>query len=145
MDSLLALGGLFLAAFGAATLLPFQSELVFAAMQLAETAPLGAMIAVASVGNTLGSFVTYLMGRGVDRLKHRKWFPASPEGMARARDWYVRWGVWTLLLSWAPFGDTITLVAGAMRTPVWLFLGLVGLAKTLRYVALAGLTAQVFG
>jgi membrane protein YqaA with SNARE-associated domain len=32
-----------------------------------------------------------------------------------------------------------------MRTPLWLFLGLVALAKTGRYIALAWITAGVLG
>ena len=48
-------------------------------------------------------------------------------------------GVWTLLLSWAPFADPLTVVAGVMRTPIWLFLALVTLAKIGRYAILAGL------
>ena len=132
------LGGLFLAAFGAATLLPFQSEVVFAAMQAAGTAPLAAMLVVASLGNTLGSVVNYWMGLGLERFRDRRWFPASARQMERAQAWYQRWGVWTLLLSWAPLGDAVTVVAGVMRTPFWLFLSLVALAKTGRYLVLAG-------
>ena len=41
---------------------------------------------------------------------------------------------WSLLLSWTPFlGDPLTIVAGIMRTPFWLFLAIVALAKTGRY------------
>jgi len=36
-------------------------------------------------------------------------------------------------------------IAGTMRTPVWLFLILVTIAKTGRYIALAWLTARVAG
>lgn len=137
------LAGLFLAAFGAATVLPFQSEIAFVALQRAETAPVAALILVASVGNTLGAVVNYALGLGAERLKGRRWFPASARQMARAQRWYARWGVWTLLLSWAPFGDAFTVVAGVMRTNFALFLGLVALAKTGRYVALAWGTAAL--
>ncbi len=132
---------LFAAAFGAATLLPLQSEIVFAALQLQGETPVGWLIVVASLGNTLGALVNYALGRQVDRFSSRRWFPVKPQQMARAQAWFARWGVWTLLLSWAPLGDAVTLVAGAMRTPVWLFLLLVAIAKTLRYIALAALTA----
>ncbi|KUF11031.1 YqaA family protein [Pseudoponticoccus marisrubri] len=136
-----ALGGLFLAAFGAATFLPFQSEIVFAAMQLRDAWPIVTLVVVASIGNTLGSAVNYAMGLGAERFKHRRWFPATEAQLARAQAWYQRWGVWSLLLSWAPLGDAITLVAGVMRTPLWLFLALVGFAKTVRYIIFAALTA----
>ncbi|WP_425098092.1 YqaA family protein [Tropicibacter sp. S64] len=137
LDQLAALGGLFLAAFGAATILPFQSELVFAALQLQGDILLGWIIAFASVGNTLGAVVNYVLGRGIERYRDRRWFPASATQLDRAQGWYARYGVWTLLLSWAPLGDAFTVIAGIMRTPLWLFVLLVSLAKTGRYIALA--------
>ena len=145
MELAASLGGLFLAAFGAATILPFQSEVVFVALQLAQVAGVWALVAVASVGNTLGAVVNYALGRGLERFRERRWFPASAAQLDRAQRWYARWGVWTLLLSWAPLGDAFTVIAGTMRTPVWLFVTLVALAKTGRYVALAWLTAQAAG
>ncbi|KNX42659.1 Inner membrane protein YqaA [Roseovarius tolerans] len=142
---LLQLGGLFLAAFGAATILPFQSEVVFVGLQLAGTASLVWLIVVASVGNTLGAVVNYVMGRGIERFRHRRWFPVNAAQLARAQHWYARWGVWTLLMSWAPLGDAFTVIAGVMRTPAWLFLVLVTIAKTGRYIVLAWLTVQAGG
>jgi len=129
-----ALVGLFVAAFGAATLLPFQSEIALGALLALDSAPRSLLLLVASTGNTLGSVVNYWLGLTVDRFEGKRWFPASPAQMARARAVYRRWGVWTLLLSWAPFADVITLIAGVLRTPFWLFLLLVGIAKTSRYI-----------
>ena len=117
IEQLGALAGLFFAAFGAATILPMQSELVLGALQASQTVPVWALFIVASVGNTLGAVINYWLGLGIDRFEGRKWFPASPEQMARARAWYGRWGVWSLLLSWAPFADPLTVVAGILRTP----------------------------
>ncbi|RAP43047.1 hypothetical protein BYZ73_02405 [Rhodovulum viride] len=136
---------LFAAAFGAATILPFQSEVVFVGLQLAGQIGIGWLILVASIGNVLGAVVNYVLGRGIERFRHRHWFPASEAQLDRAQRWYGRWGVWTLLLSWAPFGDAFTVVAGMMRTPVWLFVLLVTLAKTGRYAALAWATAAASG
>ena len=140
-----AMGGLFLAAFGAATVLPFQSELVFAAMQAKDIWPLWLLIVVASVGNTLGSVVNYAMGRAAERFRGSRWFPASEAQLERAQRWYARWGVWTLLLSWAPLGDAITLIAGVMRTPLWAFVALVAFAKTVRYILFAWAAAGIIG
>lgn len=133
--ALAALAGLFAAAFGAATILPFQSEIVFAALILGETAPVWLIVTVASVGNTLGSIANWIMGRYIEHFRRRRWFPMTEAELARAQGWYARWGVWTLLLSWAPFGDGFTVIAGVMRTPLWLFTALVGTVKTLRYLA----------
>lgn len=135
--TVLALATLFAAAFGAATVLPFQSEVVFVGLAVEEVAPLWLLVTVASVGNTLGSVVNYWMGLFVEHWRGSRWFPVSERQLDRAQAWYLRWGVWTLLLSWAPFGDGFTVVAGIMRTPFWLFLSLVALAKTGRFVLLA--------
>jgi len=140
-----ALFALFAAAFGAATILPFQSEVVFVGLQLADRIGLPWLILVASVGNVLGAAVNYVLGRGIERFRGSRWFPVTDRQLDRAQGWYNRWGVWTLLLSWAPFGDAFTVIAGTMRTPVWLFLTLVTLAKTGRYAALAWATAAASG
>jgi len=139
LAGLTALGGLFLAAFGAATILPFQSEFVLGAMIVEEVAPLGLLIAAASIGNTLGSVVNYWLGMFLEHFKDRRWFPASERQLDRARAWYLKYGVWTLLLSWAPFADPLTVVAGVLRTPFWLFVTLVAIAKTGRYLVVAWL------
>jgi membrane protein YqaA with SNARE-associated domain len=137
--ALAALAGLFAAAFGAATILPFQSEIVFAALIAGETAPLWLIVVVASVGNVMGSQLNWIMGRGIERFRGSRWFPVTDRQLETAQRWYGRYGVWTLLLSWAPFGDGFTVAAGIMRTPFWLFTALVTLAKTGRYMALAWL------
>jgi membrane protein YqaA with SNARE-associated domain len=134
------LAGLFLAAFLAATPVPMQSEVVFLALQ-ASGWPLMQLIIVASIANTLGSCVTYALGRGIEHYRDRSWFPLKPPQMARAEGWFNRWGIWSLLLSWAPFGDIIVAMAGVLRVPVWRFFLLVALAKTGRFVVL-GLLAQ---
>ncbi len=143
-EDVAALTGLFVAAFGAATILPFQSEIVFIALQVRGDIQIGWIIAVASVGNILGSGVNYWLGRVLEKYRDRKWFPVSESQLDKARHWYAKWGVWTLLVSWMPLGDALTMIAGVMRTNVWLFFALVGIAKTLRYMAVAWLTAQAF-
>ena len=140
MDMLLALGGLFAIAFVAATILPAQSEATLVGMQLAGY-PVVLLVAVASLGNTLGAVVNWLLGRGVERLRDRKWFPVSPQMLTKAQGWYHRYGRWSLLLSWAPvIGDPLTVVAGVLREPLWSFVVLVTIAKTARYAVLALVT-----
>jgi membrane protein YqaA with SNARE-associated domain len=141
---MIALSGLFLAAFLAATPVPFQSEVIFLGMQATgwET---GLLILVASVGNTLGSCVTYVLGRWLSDQRDHRWFPLTPDQMIRAEGWFRRWGPWLLLLSWAPFGDMIVAVSGVLRVPFPLFIALVALAKTGRYIALGWLGAAAFG
>jgi membrane protein YqaA with SNARE-associated domain len=135
-------GGLFLAAFLAATLLPMQSEAALVALLLADYPP-WLLVAVASAGNVLGSTVNWWLGRGLLRFQDRRWFPVSPAALERAGRRYRRYGRWSLLLSWVPvIGDPLTLVAGVMREPLRVFLPLVALAKTGRYLVLAWVTLR---
>ena len=140
-----SLFAMFATAFGAATLLPAQSEILFVALQTRGTVPFWALLTVASVGNILGSVVNYGMGLGIERFRGRRWFVVSDKQLDRAQDWYQSWGYWSLLLSWAPFGDAITVIAGVLRTPFWIFLALVTLAKTGRYAIVAAVTAGIVG
>ena len=133
-----ALAGLFASAFLAGSILPAQSEIVLAAMLAAKIAPAWLLIVVATAGNVGGAVLNFALGRSADRFRHRRWFPLSAAGWQRSAAWYNRYGVWTLLLSWAPVvGDGFTLMAGAARTHFGLFLALVTLAKAGRYLALA--------
>ena len=130
--------GLFLAAFGAATLLPLQSEAVLVGLLLSDKYWLWALLAVATLGNVLGSLVNWWLGRAVERFRDRRWFPVSPAHLEKARIHYQRYGHWSLLLSWLPvIGDPLTLVAGVLREPLGRFLLIVTLAKGARYGVLA--------
>jgi membrane protein YqaA with SNARE-associated domain len=145
MMILTSLFGLFAAAFAAATIIPFQSEVVFVALQVAGRVPVAWLIIIASIGNTLGALVNYYIGFGITRFEGKSWFPATPAQMASAELWFQRWGVWVLLVSWLPGGDVMTVMAGVMRTSLWRFVVLVGIAKTSRYIGLALITAGLFG
>ncbi|WP_454870213.1 YqaA family protein [Pseudomonas lini] len=130
--------GLFLAAFGAATLLPLQSEAVLVGLLLSGQYWLWSLLAVATLGNVLGSLLNWWLGRGIERFRDRRWFPVSPRHLERAQKHYQRYGHWSLLLSWVPIiGDPLTLVAGVMREPLGRFLMIVTLAKGARYGVLA--------
>lgn len=141
MPDLYAYLGLFGAAFAAATLLPLQSEALLVALLLGGGQPAGVLVLVASLGNVLGSLVNWWLGRYLERFRDRRWFPVSDRRLLQAQHWYGRYGRWSLLLSWLPvIGDPLTLVAGIMREPLWRFMLIVSLAKTLRYGVLAAAT-----
>src|SRR5918993_521253 len=133
--------GLFTAALLSATVFPFQSEVVLFGMLLAEHYQWVLLVAVASAGNTLGSVINWFLGRFVAHFEDRRWFPVEREKMARAEGWYHQYGRWSLLLSWVPIiGDPLTIVAGILREPFPVFLALVAVAKTARYIAVAAIT-----
>lgn len=137
--------GLFFAAFGAATLLPMQSEAVLVGLLISGHYSLWVLLTIATAGNVLGSGVNWWLGRSVERFKDRRWFPVSPRHLEKARTHYQRWGHWSLLLSWVPIiGDPLTLVAGVMREPFWRFLLIVTVAKGARYAVLALVTLSQF-
>ncbi|MEP0337164.1 MAG: YqaA family protein [Alphaproteobacteria bacterium] len=141
---LTAYGGLFLIAFLAATILPAQSEIGLAGLLLSGDYSVALLIAVASLGNTLGAVVNWALGRWIEHFRDRKWFPAKPEQLDKAVGWYHRYGRWSLLLSWMPFiGDPLTLAAGVLREQFWSFLTLVAIAKTVRYVVVTAITLNL--
>ena len=128
---------LFLSAFGAATLLPLQSEAVLLGLLYQAEHPVYVLIMVASVGNILGSCVNWWLGFYIERYKEHKWFPVSDVQLSKAQRFYQKYGFWSLLLSWVPIiGDPITLVAGLMKIRFVPFLILVSVAKTGRYLFL---------
>ncbi len=143
---MLELGGLFLAAFSAATLIPAQSEAVLVALILGGSQPIWLLLVVATVGNVLGSAVNWAMGRFLILFSDRRWFPFSQSQIDRASGWYARWGHCSLLASWVPvIGDPLTLIAGALREPFWRFALVVTLAKGGRYLVLAWITLGLSG
>lgn len=144
MDDFAVFAGLFAVAFVAATLLPAQSEAALGGLIAMGTFSPVALVAVASAGNVLGSIVNWLIGRRIEAFRERRWFPASPKMLDRATGWYRRYGRWSLLLSWVPvIGDPLTLVAGVLREPLWSFVALVAVAKTVRYVLVAAAVVGV--
>ncbi len=138
MGSFAALGGLFMSAFLAATVLPGSSEALLAGLLLAGREDPALLVAVATVGNVLGSVVNWVCGRFLSVYKGRRWFPVSPRRFDQAVGWFKRYGLWSLLFAWAPIvGDPLTVIAGTLRTPLLPFLVLVTLGKFARYLFVA--------
>ena len=130
---------LFLSAFLAATVLPFYSELYLLKL-LADGEPAGPLWAIATLGNTLGSVVNWLLGLYLLSFKDRRWFYFNDQQIERGQRWFNRYGVWSLLFAWLPIGgDVLTLIAGIMRVPVVQFVVIVALGKSVRYLAVIGL------
>jgi len=135
--------GLFLVSLLAATLLPAYSEVVFAGMQAAGYDPLWLWV-WATAGNTLGAVVNYVIGLYLLHFQDRRWFPFPKDSLVRAQRWFQRYGVWSLLMAWAPVGgDALTFIAGMMRVRFALFLLLTALGKGARYAILLGLVSWV--
>ena len=131
--------GLFTVAFLSATLLPGSSEVVLAGVLASGSATITAAVIAATLGNTLGSMVNWAIGRYFAHFRQAKWFPVDPDKYQKYEQWYQKWGIWSLLLSWAPvIGDPLTVLAGVARTPLLVFVPVVLVAKLVRYLVVAG-------
>ncbi|RCS58728.1 DedA family protein [Parvibium lacunae] len=127
---------LFVCAFLAATVLPLASEawLVVAALLYPEWRWL--LVAVATLGNSLGSATTYWLGRRLHDhfVAHR---PRPSQLGPTALRLVARWGPPSLLLSWVPvLGDALVAVAGWLRLRFYSCMGWIALGKGARYVLL---------
>ena len=129
---------LFLSALLAATLIPAQSEALLVSLMLQGESVLWVLLAVATLGNTLGSVINWWLGRYLEHFQGKRWFPVKAASLARAQQWFQRYGWGVLLLSWLPIiGDPLTVVAGVMRMPLLPFVLVVAAAKGGRYGVLA--------
>lgn len=138
MDAVLAYASMAGAAFLAASLLPFSSELVLAAQIKAGFASTGGLLIAATLGNVAGALFNWWLGRFARHYEGRRWFPFKPDTIAGASARFQRYGTWSLLLSWLPIvGDPLTFIAGVLRVPLLTFLVLVTIGKAARYAVLA--------
>jgi len=129
--------GLLLVSFLAATLLPISSE-VAVALMLRYGYDATPTIAVATVGNYLGSVVNYYVGARGASFFLTRYVGTTADTLTGARATYARWGAPILIFSWVPvIGDPLTLVAGALRVPFVVFTAWVVAGKLARYVAVA--------
>ena len=130
---------LFLSAFLSATLLPGSSEVLLVSLLTQGYDPMILWL-YATAGNTLGSAMNWVLGRYLLHFQQRRWFPLKSAALLRAQLWFQRYGVWSLLLAWAPLiGDGLTFIAGVMRVRFMLFLLLTAIGKGLRYAIIVGL------
>lgn len=140
MTDLIAYGGLFWSALLSATLLPGTSEVLLVGLVVSGRGEFPLLILSATVGNTCGSVVNWLCGRYLARFQDDRWFPVSADKMAGSSSFFRRYGLWSLLLAWAPVvGDALTVLAGMLRVPLLSFTLIVGFGKLARYLVVAGL------
>jgi len=135
--------GLFGIAFLAATLVPAYSEILFASLMASGHDP-WLLWLFATSGNTLGSAVNWVLGRYLLHFQGRRWFPFKQESLGVSQRWFQRYGVWSLLMAWAPIaGDALTFIAGFMRVNFLVFLVLTAIGKGLRYAFIVGVLQQI--
>lgn len=142
----------------AATLLPGGSEVLLIAMLLDMPDKAVLLWAVATLGNTLGAYVTLLMGAFAAQKIGLKGWQVAPESCQsvwgkiknRIKSAFTlsdaqlkqsqKYGMVLLLLSWVPvIGDAFCLAAGLLRWPIKRCLLLILLGKALRYAIVLAL------
>ncbi len=135
---------MFSGAFLAATLLPGGSEVLLVGLLNKVPQAWLSLVAIASIGNTLGAMTSFYLGR-LGR------FAKSPEALSegkytKALTLIERYGVWSLLLSWAPIiGDVLCLLAGWLKLPMRPALIVIFIGKTVRYLVVAAATLHWLG
>lgn len=138
MDWSAELIGLLLGSLLAATLLPGGSEayLLWLVSQ-GEHAP-ATLVSVATLGNTLGGWLTFAMG-WLFACGVSGWLKPSRRHQ-QVVSYLQRFGHWILLFSWLPLlGDPLCFAAGWLRLPVGVALLFILLGKAARYMLLVGL------
>ena len=128
--------GMLVAAFLAASILPFSSEAVMVGLQAAGLAPV-LLIVYGTVGNVLGSMFNYTIGRLGKMEWIEKYLHVKKEDLDKAHRFMAGRGAWMGLLSVIPVvGDVITVALGLMRANVVIVVISVTISKLLRYVLL---------
>jgi membrane protein YqaA with SNARE-associated domain len=125
--------GLFLGTLLAATIIPFSSEFILTAMLFAGFDPLVCFV-VATIGNTLGSYITYFMGRLLDYEKALKKLNFKEERIEQSKNFISKYGIWSALFSWVPiFGDIATFLLGTYHTKILHTFSLILIGKAGRF------------
>jgi membrane protein YqaA with SNARE-associated domain len=128
---------LFFSALASSTLFPGGSEAMLL-YRLNEGADPYALVLIATLGNVLGSLITYGMGRLGNEAVHQKWLRISETQVEKAEAWFSKYGRPSLLFAWLPVvGDPLCLAAGLLRCNLTIFLILVTIGKLIRYAVLA--------
>lgn len=131
------LTSVFLIAFVSATLVPLGSEPAVFAVVKANEAMFWPAILVATVGNTLGGAVDYLLG-------YRAKIAFAKERQSRWFGWLAKYGAKTMLLSWVPgIGDPLCTLAGWLHLPFWPSVMYMAIGKFARYLTMTALLLYV--
>lgn len=140
---------MFSSAFLSSTVLPGNSEIVFMALSSPIllhhssylATPVLQLLAVAVLGNSLGSLSTYWIGRLFPAYQRRN-LPRWQWGIQK----FQQYGIGLLLLSWLPVvGDLFCVLAGWLRLNGFYAFLLIMIGKFIRYSALALLGWGIWG
>jgi membrane protein YqaA with SNARE-associated domain len=133
---------LFTLSFLAATVLPVGSEWLLILMILQDQSAVS-LVLTATLGNYLGGCTTFFIGIRGSEMVIKKILRMETADLDRAKHFYLKYGSWSLLLSWLPvIGDPLCLLAGILKTGFLRFSILVFSGKFMRYATLAYLVTS---
>ncbi len=152
------LSAIFVVSLVSATILPLGSEpAVFGYITLAPHMFWPAVL-VATLGNTLGGIISYLMGlaaeKGYERWREKHGHAAAEERRKQKSggrwselisQWAHKLGPSALFFSWLPIvGDPLCAVAGWLKLPFWPSVFFMALGKFLRYTIMTAALLWAF-
>ncbi|MEY4557228.1 MAG: hypothetical protein RLY42_401 [Pseudomonadota bacterium] len=127
------LPAVFSISFVSATLLPLGSEPALFAYIKLNPEMFWPAVFVATIGNTLGGMLNWLMGYGASKAHEKLLGPRDHKLLG----WFEKLGPPALLLSWLPIvGDPLCAVAGWLRLPWLSCMVYMAIGKFLRYVTM---------
>ncbi|MBF6597633.1 MAG: DedA family protein [Fermentimonas sp.] len=136
--------GLLVASFLAATILPFSSEVVFAAL-IAAGLDIWSLIIFATIGNSLGGASCYYLGRlgKIEWLK--KWFRISEDNITKTTNRLQGKGSLMGFFGFLPaVGDIILVALGFMRANETLVMISMVIGKFARYFVIGYGAEKIF-
>ena len=135
MEFLITYGyiGVFIAAFLAATVLPFSSEIVLTGVLLGGAAYWPCLVA-AIIGNFLGGMTCYWIGK-IGKLEWiEKYLHLDINKLKRIQERVRKKGAWVGFFVFLPgIGDFIAVALGFMRANIWVVAISMLIGKALRY------------
>lgn len=129
--------GIFISSFLSGSILPFSSEVVMVGLIASGLSPI-ILIIYATLGNSLGGIMNYIIGRQGKIKWIEKYLHISQKSIIRTKHFLDGHGAWLGFFSFIPIiGDAITVVLGLMRANIVVSFISIILGKLLRYAIIA--------
>ncbi|MCK4937071.1 MAG: DedA family protein [Methanosarcinales archaeon] len=134
---------LFFTSFLASTIFPLGSEALVVYL-ITQGHNIGTVVIIASIGNYLGAFTTYLLG-WLGREKYlEKYLRMKQSELKRGEQIFKKYGAPILLFTWLPLvGDAIAAIGGIFKLNFVIFSIYVFIGKFIRYLVVAYLAGLI--
>lgn len=130
-----SLWGLFVSAFISSTIAPGGSEAVLAYMVNLGLYQPEKIVAIATMGNTLGALTTWFLGWLTAKRYPAESLKAKHQKSIAA---VKKWGIWALFFSWLPVvGDGLCFAGGWLNLAFWPACFAILIGKAARYSFIA--------